>query len=125
MMQVVQWFVERHCKDMELCLALTAAASSSHVNIVAYLLNHVPHHVLQTLGAEILKVFSWALLHIDLSFYHECFVFFLMFLHFVVVFGNYWMYVFFHITTFFFKIDDCCLHFFRQQVSARVALSRA
>ncbi|CAK9222156.1 unnamed protein product [Sphagnum troendelagicum] len=52
---VVQWFVERDCKDMELCLALTAAASRSHVNIVAYLLSHVPHHVLQTLGAEILK----------------------------------------------------------------------
>ncbi|CAK9215628.1 unnamed protein product [Sphagnum troendelagicum] len=54
-MEVVQWFVERDCKGMELCLALTAAASRSHVNIVAYLLSHVPHHVLQTLGAEILK----------------------------------------------------------------------
>ncbi len=85
---------------MELCLALTAAASSSHVNIVAYLLSHVPHHVLQTLGAEILKVFSRALLHIDLSFYHECFVFFLIFLHLVVVDGSYGMYVFFHINYF-------------------------
>ncbi len=99
-MQVVQWFVERGCKGMELCLALTAAASSSHVNIVAYLLSHVPHHVLQTLGAEILKVFSRALLHIDLSFYHECFVFFLIFLHLVVVDGSYGMYVFFHINYF-------------------------
>jgi hypothetical protein len=55
--QVVQWFVERGCKDMELCLALTAAASSSRVEVAAFLLSHVPHHVLQTLSAEILKVF--------------------------------------------------------------------
>lgn len=54
-MQVVRWFVERGCKDMELCLALTAAASSSRVDIAAYLLGHVPRHVLQTLSAEILK----------------------------------------------------------------------
>ncbi|KAH9538262.1 hypothetical protein CY35_16G097200 [Sphagnum magellanicum] len=54
-MEVVQWFVERGCKDMELCLALTAAASSSCVNVVAYLLSHVPRHVIQTLSAEILK----------------------------------------------------------------------
>lgn len=54
--QVVQWFVERGCKDMELCLALTAAASSSRVEVAAFLLSHVPHHVLQTLSAEILKV---------------------------------------------------------------------
>ncbi|CAK9866926.1 unnamed protein product [Sphagnum jensenii] len=54
-MEVVQWFVERGCKDMELCLALTAAASSSCVDVVAYLLSHVPHHVIQTLSAEILK----------------------------------------------------------------------
>jgi hypothetical protein len=39
-------------------LALTAAASSSCVNVVAYLLSHVPHHVIQTLSAEILKVFG-------------------------------------------------------------------
>lgn len=54
--QVVHWFVERGCKDMELCLALTAAASSSRVEVAAFLLSHVPHHVLQTLSAEILKV---------------------------------------------------------------------
>jgi len=42
---------------MELCLALTAAASSSRVEVAAFLLSHVPHHVLQTLSAEILKVF--------------------------------------------------------------------
>ncbi|CAM6101915.1 unnamed protein product [Calypogeia fissa] len=54
-MEVVQWFVERGCRDMELCLALTAAASSSRVDIADYLLSHVPRHVLQTLSAEILK----------------------------------------------------------------------
>ncbi|KAG0584622.1 hypothetical protein KC19_3G223400 [Ceratodon purpureus] len=54
-MEVVHWFVERGCKDMELCLALTAAASSSRVEVAAFLLSHVPHHVLQTLSAEILK----------------------------------------------------------------------
>lgn len=54
-MEVVQWFVGKGCKDMELCLALTAAASSSHVDVAAFLLTHVPHHVLHTLSAEILK----------------------------------------------------------------------
>lgn len=56
MIQVVRWFVEKGCKDMELCLALTAAASSSRLEVAAFLLSHVPHHVLQTLSAEILKV---------------------------------------------------------------------
>ncbi|KAE9450439.1 hypothetical protein C3L33_17659, partial [Rhododendron williamsianum] len=37
-MQVVQWFVKRGCRDMELCLALTAATSSSQVEIASYLL---------------------------------------------------------------------------------------
>ncbi|CAL9046629.1 ankyrin repeat protein SKIP35-like [Musa acuminata AAA Group] len=54
-MQVVQWFVTRGCKDMELCLALTAAASSSQVGIAAYLLPHIPQHVLAALSIEILK----------------------------------------------------------------------
>ncbi|XP_024363780.1 ankyrin repeat protein SKIP35 isoform X2 [Physcomitrium patens] len=54
-MEVVRWFVEKGCKDMELCLALTAAASSSRLEVAAFLLSHVPHHVLQTLSAEILK----------------------------------------------------------------------
>ncbi|BBN13957.1 hypothetical protein MPTK1_6g07730 [Marchantia polymorpha subsp. ruderalis] len=54
-MEVVHWFVRRGCRDMELCLALTAAASSSRVDIAEYLLSHVPRHVLQTLSAEILK----------------------------------------------------------------------
>lgn len=54
-MQVVHWFVEHGCKDMELCLALTAAASSSKVEILAYLLRHVPRYVLNALSTEILK----------------------------------------------------------------------
>lgn len=54
-MQVVQWFVKRGCRDMELCLALTAATSSSQVEVAAYLLPHVPHHVLAALSIEILK----------------------------------------------------------------------
>ncbi|GKV06192.1 hypothetical protein SLEP1_g18107 [Rubroshorea leprosula] len=54
-MQVVQWFVQRGCRDMELCLALTAATSSSQVDVAAYLLPHVPQHVLAALSIEILK----------------------------------------------------------------------
>ncbi|KAK4387863.1 Ankyrin repeat protein SKIP35 [Sesamum angolense] len=54
-MPVVQWFVQRGCRDMELCLALTAATSSSQVEVAAYLLPHVPHHVLAALSIEILK----------------------------------------------------------------------
>ncbi|KAF5742803.1 ankyrin repeat protein SKIP35 [Tripterygium wilfordii] len=53
--QVVQWFVRRGCRDMELCLALTAATSSSQVEVAAYLLPHVPQHVLAALSVEILK----------------------------------------------------------------------
>ncbi|CAN1146480.1 Ankyrin repeat protein SKIP35 [Linum perenne] len=54
-MQVVQWFVNRGCRDMELCLALTAATSSCQVDVAAYLLPHVPQHVLAALSIEILK----------------------------------------------------------------------
>eukprot|EP01018_Ginkgo_biloba_P022605 Gb_35106 [translate_table: standard] len=54
-MEVAKWFIERGCRDMELCLALTAAASSSRVEIAEHLLPHVPQHVLSTLSAEIIK----------------------------------------------------------------------
>nr|GMD88586.1 ankyrin repeat protein SKIP35-like [Ipomoea batatas]GMD95384.1 ankyrin repeat protein SKIP35-like [Ipomoea batatas] len=54
-MQVVEWFVKRGCGDMELCLALTAATSSSQVKVAAYLLPHVPQPVLAALSIEILK----------------------------------------------------------------------
>ncbi|CAA6660262.1 unnamed protein product [Spirodela intermedia] len=54
-LQVVQWFVHRGCRDMELCLALTAATSSSQLEVVSYLLPHVPQQVLAALSVEILK----------------------------------------------------------------------
>lgn len=54
-MPVVEWFVQRGCRDMELCLALTAATSSSQVQVAEYLLPHVPQHVLAALSIEILK----------------------------------------------------------------------
>lgn len=54
-MPVVQWFINRGCRDMELCLALTAATSSSQVEVTAYLLPHVPQHVLAALSVEIIK----------------------------------------------------------------------
>ena len=53
--QVVEWFVKRGCREMELCLAVTAATSSSRVEIAAYLLPHVPRAVLAALSVEILK----------------------------------------------------------------------
>lgn len=54
-LEVVQWFVRRGCRDMELCLALTAATASSQVEVAAYLLPHVPQHNLTALSVEILK----------------------------------------------------------------------
>ncbi|KAG0491258.1 hypothetical protein HPP92_004656 [Vanilla planifolia] len=54
-MPVVQWFVSRGCRDMELCLALTAATSSSQVEVTAFLLPHVPQHILAALSIEIIK----------------------------------------------------------------------
>ncbi|RZS01911.1 hypothetical protein BHM03_00031870 [Ensete ventricosum] len=54
-MQVVQWFVDRGCRDMELCIALTASVASNQVGIAAYLLPRIPEHVLAALSIEILK----------------------------------------------------------------------
>ncbi|KAL2349579.1 hypothetical protein Fmac_003579 [Flemingia macrophylla] len=54
-MQVVEWFVQRGCRDMELCPALTAATSSCQVHIAAYLLTQIPQQVLAALSVEILK----------------------------------------------------------------------
>ncbi|KAL5204594.1 hypothetical protein ABZP36_009465 [Zizania latifolia] len=54
-LQVVEWFVNLGCQDMELCFALTAATSSNQVAVVAYLLPLVPQHVLGPLSGEILK----------------------------------------------------------------------
>ncbi|CAL9048371.1 ankyrin repeat protein SKIP35-like [Musa acuminata AAA Group] len=57
-MQVVQWFVNQGCGDMDLCLALIAATSSSHLGVSAYLLSQIPHHVLSAVSIEILKTVS-------------------------------------------------------------------
>lgn len=54
-LDVVQWFVSKGCRDMELCLALTAATSSSQIQTASYLLPHVPRHVISALSIEILK----------------------------------------------------------------------
>ncbi|TVU03620.1 hypothetical protein EJB05_28549 [Eragrostis curvula] len=54
-LQVVEWFVNRGCREMELCLALTAATSSSQIAVAAYLLPLVPQHVLAPLSIEIIK----------------------------------------------------------------------
>ncbi|CAI9770941.1 unnamed protein product [Fraxinus pennsylvanica] len=55
---VVEWFVQRDCLDMEICLALMAATSSSQVDIAEYLLPHVPQHVLSAISIEILEATS-------------------------------------------------------------------
>ncbi|KAJ4766585.1 Ankyrin repeat family protein [Rhynchospora pubera] len=52
---VVEWFVSRGCRDMELCLAVTAAAAASQLSVVSFLLPHVPRQVLAALSLEILK----------------------------------------------------------------------
>ncbi|KAI4374016.1 hypothetical protein MLD38_012064 [Melastoma candidum] len=54
-LEVVQWFERRGCREMELCLALTAATASSRVEVAGYLLPHVPRHLLTALSVEILK----------------------------------------------------------------------
>lgn len=55
-MPVVQWFVQRGCKDMELNVALIAATSRSQVEVAAYLLPHLPQHVLTANSVKILKI---------------------------------------------------------------------
>lgn len=54
-LEVVQWFVEKGCRDMELCLALTAATASTHVEVAAFILPCIPHHIISALGVEIIK----------------------------------------------------------------------
>ncbi|XP_031390558.1 ankyrin repeat protein SKIP35 [Punica granatum] len=54
-LEVVQWFIKKGCRDMELCLALTAATASTQVEVAAYLLPRVPHHIISALGIEIIK----------------------------------------------------------------------
>lgn len=52
---VIGWFVERGCTDMELCVALTAAASAGQLAAATYLLPRVPHHVLFAHAVEIIR----------------------------------------------------------------------
>ncbi|KAJ6848247.1 ankyrin repeat protein SKIP35-like [Iris pallida] len=52
---VIGWFVERGCTGMELCVALTAAASGGQLAAAAYLLPRVPRHVLFSHAVEILR----------------------------------------------------------------------
>ncbi|KAG8071092.1 hypothetical protein GUJ93_ZPchr0006g45535 [Zizania palustris] len=54
-LQVVQWFVNRGVSDIEMCLAVTTAASSGHFVVASYLLAHIPRHVLEALSIQILK----------------------------------------------------------------------
>ncbi|WOK97400.1 ankyrin repeat protein SKIP35-like [Canna indica] len=54
-MPVVQWFINRGCTEMDLCLALAAAAASGHVGIATYLLPLIPQSFVATLSIDILK----------------------------------------------------------------------
>lgn len=54
-LQVVQWFVNRHVSDIEMCLAVTTAASCGHFAVATHLLAHIPRHVLEALSPQILK----------------------------------------------------------------------
>lgn len=54
-LQVVHWFVNRGVSDIEMCLALTTAASTGHFGVASYLLAHIPQHVLEALSTQILK----------------------------------------------------------------------
>ncbi|KAK4751869.1 hypothetical protein SAY87_020667 [Trapa incisa] len=54
-LEVVQWFIKKGCREMDLCLALTAATASSQVEVAAYLLPRVPLHIISALGIEIIK----------------------------------------------------------------------
>jgi hypothetical protein len=52
---VVDWFVDRGVHDIEMCLALTTAASNGHFLVASYLLAHIPLNVLEALSQQILK----------------------------------------------------------------------
>ncbi|KAL6899750.1 hypothetical protein ACP4OV_006408 [Aristida adscensionis] len=54
-LQVVHWFVSRGVSDIEMCLALTTAASSGHFVVASYLLAHISQHILEALSHQILK----------------------------------------------------------------------
>jgi len=54
-LQVVHWFVSRGISEIEMCLALTTAASSGHFMVASYLLAHIPQQILEALSTQILK----------------------------------------------------------------------
>lgn len=54
-LQVVHWFVSRGVSDIEMCLALTTAASSGHFVVASYMLAHIPQQILEALSTQILK----------------------------------------------------------------------
>uniref|UniRef100_A0A0A9EX13 Uncharacterized protein n=1 Tax=Arundo donax TaxID=35708 RepID=A0A0A9EX13_ARUDO len=54
-LQVIHWFVSRGVNDIEMCLALTTAASGGHFVVASYLLAHIPQHILEALSPQILK----------------------------------------------------------------------
>jgi hypothetical protein len=55
-LSVVHWFVNRVVNDIEMCLALTTAASNGHFLVASYLLAHIPLNILEALSQQILKV---------------------------------------------------------------------
>ncbi|KAF8693474.1 hypothetical protein HU200_038871 [Digitaria exilis] len=54
-MQVIHWFVSRGVPEIEMCLALTTAASSGHYVVASYLLEQIPQQILEALSTQILK----------------------------------------------------------------------
>ncbi|CAN6273104.1 unnamed protein product [Urochloa humidicola] len=54
-LQVIQWFVSRGVSEIEMCLALTTAASSTHFEVASYLLEQIPQQILEALSTQILK----------------------------------------------------------------------
>jgi hypothetical protein len=55
-LSVVHWLVNRVVNDIEMCLALTTAASNGHFLVASYLLAHIPLNILEALSQQILKV---------------------------------------------------------------------
>lgn len=54
-LQVVHWFINRGVSEIEMCLALTTAASCGHFMVASYLLAHIPQQILEALSTQILK----------------------------------------------------------------------
>ena len=54
-LQVVHWFASRGVSEIEMCLALTTAASGGHFTVASYLLEQIPQQILEALSTQILK----------------------------------------------------------------------